>query len=156
MTQTASEIAAKLNRQVSDGLARNLAAMPPEKQDWRPEESTRSALQQVQECAVINGWAAEILRTGDVPPLSHDEFARKTSELDTADKAIAALRAATDDLVGVIGSLPDELLDHTIQLPWESTPVTLAEAMWISYWNMAYHTGQLAYIQTMYGDKDMH
>ena len=149
-------IGAKVNRDLANGLIRNLKAMPTEKQTWRPLDSGRSALDQVQECAVINAWAAEIFRTRSVPTLGGDEFSRMKTENDTAEKACSALESATGVLSAAILAFPATDLDETVKLPWDEMESTFGELFLVPYWNMAYHLGQVCYIQTLYGDTDFH
>ena len=147
----------KKNRQVSIGLARTFRAMPPDKQTWRPLEMGRSALDQVQECAGLNRFALEIFRTGEVPGFDTEEFARLKQEHDTADMALSLLKESTDQLVAAIEAFPVERLDEAITLPFGGgMPSSFGDLMFVTYWNMAYHVGQINYIQTLYGDNDMH
>ena len=150
------DIAVKVNRDVAEALARNLKAMPADKQTWKPLDNGRSALDQVQECALINFWVAEIYRTGSVPPFDGEMFEKGKAELDTVDKACATLAAGTDSLCEAILQLSDSDLEATVTLPWDSSPTTLAELFLVPYWNNAYHIGQISYIQTLYGDKEYH
>jgi hypothetical protein len=40
-------------------------------------------------------------------------------------------------------------------MPW-GAKMTFAELLFLNYWNLVYHQGQIAYIQTLYGDREMH
>ena len=149
-------IAANGTREVAAGLERTFLAMPADKQTWKPLDAGRSALEQVAECAVINGWAAQIFRDRVMPELNTGTYQGACAALDSADKAVAALRANTESLVSAIESVPDDALGVQIQFPWDDRPGTLAEAMLMAYWNLTYHIGQVNYVQTLYGDKQMH
>jgi hypothetical protein len=147
---------ANSTREVAEGLERAILAMPADRQIWRPLDEGRSALDQLAECAVINAWAAQVFRDRAVPPLDGDAYAKECAALDTVEKAAAALRSATQTLVSAMESLPDDALDIQVQFPWDETSCTLAEALLTAYWNLTYHVGQINYIQTLYGDKEMH
>ena len=42
-------------------------------------------------------------------------------------------------------------------MPWgDGMTETLANVMLHHFWNIVYHEGQIAYIQTIYGDREMH
>ncbi|HZT41420.1 MAG TPA: hypothetical protein VFA07_04495 [Chthonomonadaceae bacterium] len=153
---TVTTMAAKLNREVGAGLARNFQAMPPDKQTWKPLDAGRSALSQIQECAGINLWAAQMLRDRAVPPIDESWMQQMQSQDDTPEKAVAGLQAGTDALVAAIEAFPAEHLEDTLVLPWDPTPTSMAEVMMLAYWNMVYHIGQINYIQTLYGDQEMH
>lgn len=150
------DLAAKLNSQAIDGFIRNVRAMPGDKQTWQPETTCRSALNQAQECAVITGFTVHSLKTLELPPMDNESFGKAMAELDTVDKAVAALEKNKAELNAAILNFPDADLEKTIKLPWEETPSPMAEIMFLNYWNLVYHQGQLCYIQTMYGDNEMH
>ena len=150
------KIAAVASQAVSDTLIRNLQAMPADKQTWKPMDIGRSALDQVQECAVINRWIAETYKTKVLPPLDKDAFGAAKTEMDTPEKACAALNEATTQLCDAISSASDADLEVQVTLPWDSTPTPLAALFLVPYWNNAYHIGQLCYVQTLYGDNEMH
>ena len=150
------KIAVVASQMVSDTLIRNLQAMPADKQDWKPMDLGRSALDQVQECTAINRWIADAYRTHELPPLDGEAFAAVKAELDTVEKACAGLKEATTGLCDAISSQSDADLDLTVTLPWDSTPTPFAALFMVPYWNNAYHIGQICYVQTLYGDNDMH
>ena len=153
---TVTAMAAKMNREVAAGLARSFQAMPPDKQTWKPLDAGRSALSQIQECAGINFWTAQILRDRAMPSIEEGWMQQLQSQYDTPEKAVAGLQAGTDALVAAIESFPADHLEDTVQLPWDPTPTSLVEVMLLAYWNMTYHIGQISYIQTLYGDQEMH
>ena len=153
---TITAMAAKMNREVAGGLARSFQAMPPDKQTWKPLDQGRSALSQIQECAGINFWTAQMLRDRAVPPMEEGWMQQLQAQYDTSEKAVAGLQAATDALVAAIEAFLADHLEDTLTLPWDPTPTTMAEVMLLAYWNMVYHIGQISYIQTLYGDREMH
>lgn len=150
------QLAAKLNKDACDILVRNAKAMPEDKVVWQPLEQGRSVLNQLQECAVIANFTTHTLNHHTLPEMDNEVFGKSMAALDTLDKAIAALETNTTELVSAIEAFPDENLDKTVQLPWLPTPTSLAEIMMMNYWNSVYHQGQVCYIQTLYGDSEMH
>ena len=123
-----------------------------EKRGWEPEGG-RSARNVLAECAIMTGGIADIVKEGKVPEFDMAKFYADLALLDTDEKAIGALKAGTDKMVGVIKSLPDSKLDVPIESPWGtySTAAWAAQAMT----HNSYHEGQINYIQTLYGDKGM-
>ncbi len=52
---------------------------------------------------------------------------------------------------------PDEKFDDKFTLPFDGGQViTMKENMAYPMWNFTYHQGQIAYIQTLYGDRNMY
>jgi hypothetical protein len=57
----------------------------------------------------------------------------------------------------VIRAFPESDLNDTIHLPFfGGRDFTFESIMGVFLWNLNYHYGQIAYIQTLYGDHSMH
>jgi uncharacterized damage-inducible protein DinB len=153
---TVQELAVKLNRDAAASLVRNVRAMPDDKAAWQPLEKGRTALSQLQECAVICGFTIDTLKTHAIAPDFHEAFGRESAQIDTVDKAVARLEERSAALAAAIQAFPDADLDIPVKLPWQEEPASLAELMFMNFWNTVYHVGQVSYIQTLYGDNDMH
>lgn len=140
-----------------DGLFKQARFLPADKLEWEPMDQARSALDILQECAVLPKFYVQVLETGKVPeflPEFLEAYNKSRAELDTLDKAEAACRENTAALLVAIRSVPDAKLADPLQLPWGVW--STAEVLNLHYWNMVYHTGQLCYSQSMLGDKAMH
>lgn len=153
---TIQQLASKLNKMAAETLVRNVRAMPHDKVGWQPLEKGRTALSQLQECAIICGFSNHTLTNHTLPPDFNEAYGREAAELDTLEKTITRLDERAAALAATIEALPDEDLDITVKLPWMEEPSTLAELMFMNYWNTVYHVGQVSYIQTLYGDTEMH
>jgi hypothetical protein len=154
---TTKQVAAKVTAKATETLVINIEAIPADKQDWKPLDAGRSALSQIQECAIVGPFFAAILRDKAVPEMKDGEYEAACAKLDTVEKAVAALREGTGKLVAAIEAFPEDCLGDTIRMPFgPGFDATFEEIMFMAYWNMTYHEGQLAYIQTLYGDRDMH
>ena len=153
---TIQQVAAKLTREVADTLVRNIRAMPADKVVWQPMEKGRTALSQLQECATICGLSIYTLTNFALAPDFREAFDRERAEIDTAEKAIARLEESSAKLAEIIAAYPDGDLDRTVQMPWLPHPSSMADLMFMNYWNAAYHVGQISYIQTLYGDNESH
>lgn len=148
-------IAAKLTLDVAKSIKPFIDATPADKAGWKPLEQGRSILELVQECAVVNAWFAEMLRTGSVPNLDTAAYEAACAALDTIEKAGAALEANTATLAAVIEAFPDEKLEEELVFPW-GMKTTCGHALFTAQGHMSYHQGQIAYIQVLYGDAEMH
>lgn len=155
--QIVLETAANATREAAEALARNLRAMPSERQTWRALDTGRSALEQVAECAVINLWMADVLQARAVPPMDADRYARLKAEYDTVEKALLGLEASAAAVAASIEVFPEEHLRDTVEMPYRpGVQQSFASLLFAAEWNMVYHYGQVAFIQTLYGDREMH
>src|SRR5439155_3162600 len=153
---TINEVMAKVNREVAGGLARAVRAMPEDKFAWSPLGEGRTAHDQVCESIDINFWVAHMLRDRAMPPIDPSQLDLLKQANQTIDLATQQLLVSADTLAGAIESFPSQRLSDTIKLPWDDSPSTFAEVMLLGYWNMTYHLGQISYIQSLYGDREMH
>ena len=59
------------------------------------------------------------------------------------------------ELCQVLESVPDERLADVQSHPMDpARNVTTADLLFLAYWNLVYHTGQINYLQTMLGDTE--
>ncbi len=152
---TVQQVAAQLTKQATDSFASVVKATPPEKQEWKPLDAGRTVLAQAQEVAAVTAFFTKIIVERAVPAFD-GAYERAMAELDTMEKALAALDANTADLLAAIEAFPDAELTATVTMPWSPVPATLECVLLMNYWNLVYHYGQISYIQTLYGDREMH
>ncbi|SRR5258706_7633560 len=154
---TLQTAAAELTREMGAVLFAAVDAMPADKQTWKPLDEGRDAFDQLLEVTGINLVAAESLRTQSDPVFSEDAQAKMKAELDTVPKALAAMKSSCDLVVSALETLTDEDLDKSVTLPFRGGVVRpLSWLAMLPARHMSYHWGQINYIQTLYGDKDMH
>jgi uncharacterized damage-inducible protein DinB len=154
---TVQELAVRLSRDAAESLARTVSAMPDDKFTWRVMDEGRAALHQTLECGGANRFVARLLEERALPqPTSREEIERINHEFNTQEKALEYLRSGTELLVAAIQAFRSVHLDDTIELPFRGGMTkTFAEIMLMGYWNMTYHLGQINFIQTLYGDREM-
>ena len=150
MALTVQEFAAKIVEKGTEELIKVVRKTPTERREWKPLERGRTALDQVAECALINGGSAAMIEKHAWPADLAPGWEQAHAALDTIDKAVTALQENTARLASAIRATPDDALELTIPLPWET--ITVALAFLLPYWNMSYHEGQITYIQTL-GDE---
>lgn len=156
---TAKELIAKQVETSIDGLLRNARAMPPEKLTWEPSPDSRSALSMLQECAQSPRFAAGMLKNRAVPDFNQEMMEatrREREQWDTPDKCEAELRVRLAEMLEALEAFPDGDLNETLFLPFTGKDHPYWELAQYPFWNNVWHTAQIAYIQTMYGDCDMH
>ncbi len=141
-----------------EALLSQAKRVPADKLDWKPLEAGRSVLDQLQECAVIAGFYKSLLATYLMPEFGPEfmaDYNKARAELDTMAKVESMLRENTATAVAAIRrAVPDDVIENEMPFfgpePWKVYSVMNAHA-----WNMHYHTGQICYVQTLLGDKDM-
>ncbi len=126
-------------------------AMPEDKYDWKPEPTSRSARELVIESVTMLVNTASLLHNrvmGDYEVALEENG--KLSLVDLEEKALQDAQT----LYAAIRAFPDSDLNTTVELPWMTS--TFFQVMSYPYWNLMYHAGQVNYIQTLYGDTEMH
>ncbi|MCS7300800.1 MAG: DinB family protein [Fimbriimonadales bacterium] len=152
------QLVSKLTLDAVDELLRYAKAIPADKLAWRPAEHARSALEILQECAVLPAVVAAWLHDRPQSPPSMEQYApywAQAETLTTLEACEQALRENTQKLLQAVESLSDAELSQTAVAPWGRT-YTLTEGCLIHHWNLIYHLGQIAYIQLLYGDTEYH
>jgi hypothetical protein len=114
----------------------------------------RSPIDMTAEVALFNAMCSKIL-SGGTAQYDPEAMGAAMAELDSREKACAALKENTDKLSGVIGGLSDEDLGAEITAPW-GEPITKAGLANMCVGHMMYHDGQINFIQTLNGDNEVH
>jgi uncharacterized damage-inducible protein DinB len=150
-------VAGTLTEKVARDLITALEATPEEKAHWQPAGEARPMIAQLVECCLANTKWTAILQTRTHANLPREVAQEAYRELNTREKVAARLRETSATLAQTIRALPEDALSAPVELPWNrGVTRSLAECCFHAYWNMAYHEGQINYIQTMYGDFDQH
>ena len=147
---TINQLAVKLHQEVVATLLRNLKAMPDDKLTWKPLGQGRTVLSQLQECAIMTGLCAEALKTRRFPEYTDESYNSAIEEIDHIALTVESLKINLDRLIREIDNFPSDELEKTLLYPWDDKPKTFAELMMMNYWNLSYHEGQIAYIQSLY------
>lgn len=149
-----------VTREAAKDAFKYAKAVPADKLEWKPEGKGRSVLDQCRELAMCPGWAYDIIEGKEQPEWNEETIAAMQKEQEqwkTPEDCEAECNRRLEKLFTLFASLPDERLSTTKWLPYDGgRDFTVAEMMDYPRWNFAYHQGQIAYIQTLYGDKEMH
>ena len=130
----------------------------PDKLTWEPCDLGRSVLNICQELAKCPDHAVELLekKAMEMSEDSMDEYKKEVAQWDTVEKCYIAGKARLEKLVSYINSFPEDKLNDKVWLPFDGgRDFTMMEIMAYPFWNYQYHQGQIAYIETLYGDKEM-
>lgn len=154
------EYVCKASQAAADEAFRYAKAVPADKADWAPLDAGRSVLDQAREMAKCPNWAYLLVSGGDMPEFSEENMAKMKAEMDllkTVDECQAECNQNLAKLFELYKSIPDEKLADTKWLPFSGgRDFTWEEMMDYPRWNFTYHLGQIGYVQTLYGDKEMY
>lgn len=150
-------LARGLTIEAANSLSRSVRSMPDEKLTWKVMCEARSALDMLVECAGSAMFVAEILNSREAPDPHEDMLEKLRQKTDTLTKGLLLLKNGIEALTVAIDDFPVAHLDETVVLPFAGgITKSYATLMLLPYWNMSYHLGQINFIQTLYGDKEMH
>ncbi len=143
-------------RRATDALFEAARKIPADKLEWSPEGQGRSVLSQCQECAQSPTWPVGLIRTRKFNWSQEDyqTMLEERHQWTTIDACEEACRKNLAELEAVVAGLRDEELHETVNVPFgKNHEWRIADIANLHAWNCHYHTGQINYIQTLYGDK---
>ena len=131
----------------------------PDKLEWKPLDEGRTVMNILHELTKCPDWAVEIMSSTEPPSFSEESMAAyeaEKSEWTSVEKCYEIGKAKLAKFVEFVAAFPDDKLKDTKWLPFDGgRDFTNAEQMGYPLWNYSYHQGQIAYIETLYGDKEM-
>ena len=146
MSQSVQSFLAAVTPEAADGLAAAFERLPEDRREWSPGGQARSALNLVAECALLNGYTADLLQTRRWPAPDLQDYLRELGVLTTQgwEPVRALLQENTRKFSVAVAAVPDDALDADIVMPWGTQ--TMTEVAAYPYWNMKYHEGQINYL----------
>jgi len=149
MSNTLQTFLAAATRKAAGNVVTAVLNLPEDRRTWKPAETSRTALDQFAECAMNNGFTADIVEKRVVPFHSQEDYLKQKTDLVATgfDAIKSLLDTNTERMIAVILAFPDSGLTDELDLPWGKS--TLAEILAYPYWNMAYHEGQINYIASL-------
>ena len=154
MSHSLQEFLATSTIKAAADLETAFLRLPEEKRNWKPAETSRTAINQVAECAIMNIGTIDIIQTKQFPANFNMEQYQQQIDSLTADWPTLQrmLHENAAKVVEVIRTVPDDDLGIQIDMPWG--PMTLSQVVSYPYWNMTYHEGQINYLASMLGCLD--
>lgn len=135
-----------------------LSFVPDDKLNWAPTPSSKSALQIAAHTAVTAGNFAAMIRERQLPQDVADHLARTTraeAELTTLEAIETAFRRNTAAIVEALATLSDEEVDMRLD-SGQGWSVPMTWLMNLPTLHATGHTYQLDYLQTCWGDLEVH
>jgi len=125
---------------------------PDDKLDWVPMGAAKTPRAIIVECAAGNKWMAAELRGEE----NAAGVWRDTKAVDYPTRGALAefVEASQAEVLAAIEALTEEQLDQKRKVFWGEE--TVRDLMWLGMIHTNYHVGQLNYIQTLWGDTEMH
>ena len=143
----------------SQRLIHLFSFVPDDKLAWTPSATAKSALRIVAHCALTTEFFANLI-SGGMPGVipSPTEFFQ---ELDDDEKTVITRTQALDLMktaAANLGSAMDTVNSATIESSPNSPfgPMPISSLLHDCREHLASHTGQLTYLQTIWGDLDNH
>jgi hypothetical protein len=132
-------------------------AVPEDKINWKPLDAGRSVLELARELAKCSDWAYGIVSGTE---MSMEESQAEMNSWATIAQCEAAGQEKLARFLDFVDTFPSEKLAETIELPFgpggSMKTFAMSETMDYPRWNASYHQGQIAYIQTLYGDNQLY
>ena len=154
---TVFEFQARRVERISSAVAHFIGSTPDNRLDWQPDgiegATGRSILSMASEIVVVNTLAAKTLSGEAMEPHQPSESMPDLVFADSAD-AQAKVIASGNALASAIRGLTEADLEREY-LHWRG-PIRGEIWLEMPYRNMAYHAGQINYIQILLGDSEFH
>jgi hypothetical protein len=134
-------------------------AVSADKLTWSPLESGRTPISLCQEIAICPTWGEHLLGPAEFGcgDGEFEEQGKLMASWDTVEKCEEQFFQRFKSYEQVARRLTDEDLKKTKFLPFAGgRNWTYLEMIEYVRWNTTYHLGQIAYIQTLYGDKELY
>jgi uncharacterized damage-inducible protein DinB len=157
---TVMEYVAQQTVRMAEALAHFVQTTNQDRLGWQPAaengSETRSALDQVNECIHTNRLVAAVLRGEEISTANLQGSAPTTRPAEPADvnELLKQLLASAEELAAAIRGISEEDMDRIYNHP--RAQMRGQNMILICYRNMAYHAGQINFIQTLYGDHEFH
>ena len=151
MPNTLQEFLVRDTQKAADELIEAFLRLPEEKRAWSPDEKARTALDQVAECAILNGYTADLIQSRTWTMTDFNVFFQAKADLVAQgwETVHTLLIDNTQKVIAAMGLVPEE--DLKIEIPTPLGSMSLAQIISYPYWNMTYHTGQINYIASILG-----
>lgn len=142
-----------------EGLVNTFNAVPDERLEWKPLDIGRTALNLFSEVSQTFGMAAEVARTRGESKISMERFKQMALERAGWDKAKALAEGEANfaALIAAVQELTEEELAAPVTMPLRGgRTMPLAGWVMMAYRSCVSRFAQINYIQTLYGDFEMH
>src|SRR5579862_8542521 len=141
-----------------DRFLHDLSFVPADKLTWRPTPTAKSALEIAAHCAGYSGAFASIIRAGRFPSTVEefrDPIQSAIESIMTLEQAQTMLRKGIADTIEALDTVKPEQIGAMIEAPaLGRTPFKFF--LNLPAMHLENHDGQIDYLQTCWGDLEVH
>ena len=127
-------------------LSHMLDMMPEDKMEFRPGEQAKSAAELVRHLAGCEAWQAELAQKGSAP-FPPVDLAAECKDKERLKRCLDEVRSRT---LAALDAIPSERLAEVETMPW-GEEMSIGESLCYMPYHEGWHSGQIAYIQTILG-----
>ncbi len=147
-------------RFMAQTVQRSAPFVPSEKRNWSPMGAARTTVDMVQECCEAMEIFTNYMKTGQMPQLTPEVFAKRTEAIKKSppklEELFPRLQKSTEEYAQTIEKFPAEKLTQMVTSPFGGQQMPLIQLVSLPAFNLIYHWGQINYVQSMLGDMEMH
>lgn len=129
---------------ISELLLKAARAVPKEKEDWKPMPTGKSAREILAHLGMANYFFAALLR---------GTAYTQTSTPHTYQEALQLFEESKAELIETIRSVDPAQFNERRTMPWGEER-SIKDLITSPMPHIAYHWGQIAYVQTLWGDSE--
>jgi uncharacterized damage-inducible protein DinB len=143
-----------LTQMVAARMRSALRATPDDKLQWSPSDTARNTLHIVGHICAANKAIAATLRGEPMPAMTLSEIPHSEIPLKDRSEAESELEAGVSALLAALDEMTADRLASQVATPFGMMPMTTL--ITIPGYHMMGHLGQVDYLQTIWGDWEMH
>ena len=159
---TIQQQASRMTQEALKSLFSAARRVPENKRDWTVMGEARSVQALLHECALTTPFYAaaaqgKMLEFATLVPeeQTRELWRKRVAACTDLDGTEAVAQETFAELCQTLEAIPDARLSEVQPHPMDSDrQVTTADLLFLAYWNLVYHTGQINYIQTLLGDTE--
>lgn len=143
-------------RMAKERLLKTFGFVPDDRLTWSPSPTAKSALQIVAHTGTSNYVLAGILR-GDASigtPEGHAKAHEAEAAVTTRESAVKLIEESTEAVLAALDTIAPDQLGRMVAAPWRTAPMTFW--MGLPALHMQGHAAQIDYLQTVWGDGEIH
>ncbi|MGC4045960.1 MAG: DinB family protein [Armatimonas sp.] len=146
--------------QAKEGMVKAFVTTPDERINWAPSPTARTPVQQVAHSAAAIGHITEMLSGNVFAPQTTEEadkgFREWEQQFSTREEVLALLNQNSDAFITWLDNVTPEQLGGMATLPFNLGTAPIQAMMSAPASHTRFHTAQMEYTQTIYGDQDWH